>query len=355
MSVPDEHVDVSVLIPAYNERRFIAECAERMRAQSFEGSVEWLFVDGHSDDGTREFLDDLARRDDRVRVLDNPARRTPNGLNVGLAAARGEFVARMDAHTFYPPGYLAAGVARLLRGDVAWVSGPALPQGAGRWSQRVALGMQSPIGIGAAAFRTLRETEIEVDTGFTGLLRRETLQALGGWDEDWPVNQDGELAGRVRAAGGKIVCLPEMAAGLVTRDSPRALARQYWRYGFYRVKTSRRHPATLRRTHLLPPMLVAGLMIAASGRGPARTSRLVAGVYVLALLAAAARMHRQGDRLDVAALPLVWGTMHLAWGAGFIAGCARMGFPLAAVRLSLRPARCRAPQPAVPTGRSIRG
>jgi glycosyltransferase involved in cell wall biosynthesis len=339
MSVGDEHVDVSVLIPTYNERRFIAECAERMRAQDFDGSVELLFIDGGSDDGTREFLDDLARQDHRVRVLDNPARRTPNALNVGLAAARGEFVARMDAHTFYPPGYLAAGVARLLRGGVAWVSGPALPMGAGTWSHRVAVGMQSPIGIGAAAFRKLREAEIDVDTGFTGLLRRQTLQALGGWDEDWPVNQDGELAGRVRSGGGRIVCLPEMAAGLVTRDSLRALARQYWRYGFYRVKTSRRHPATLRRSHLLPPLLVTALLIGLTGRGPAKTSRLAGAIYVLALVGGAARMHRAADRLDVAALPLVWGTMHLAWGAGFIAGCARMGLPLAAIRASLRPAR----------------
>lgn len=338
MSVRDEQIDVSVLIPTYNEQRFIAECAERMRAQNFDGSVEFLFVDGRSDDGTRAFLDDLARRDDRVRVLDNPARRTPNALNIGLAAARGEFVARMDAHTFYPPGYLALGVERLRRGGADWVSGPALPLGSGRWSERVALGMESPIGVGGATFRKLRDAEFETDTGFTGLLRRDTLQALGGWDEGWPVNQDGELAGRVLAGGGRIVCLPEMAAGLVTRDSPRTLARQYWRYGFYRVKTSRRHPATLRRTHLLPPALVVALLIAASGRGPARVTRLGAGVYPLVLLAAAARMRGRAERLDLAALPLVWGTMHLAWGAGFVAGCARMGLPLAAIRSSLRPA-----------------
>jgi glycosyltransferase involved in cell wall biosynthesis len=146
-------LDVSVLTPTYNERRFIAECAERMRAQSLNGSVEFLFIDGGSDDGTREFLDDLARRNEHVRVLENPARRIPDALNIGLAAARGEFVARMDAHTVYPPDYLAAGVERLRRGGVEWVSGPALPLGVGKWSRRVALAMESPLGIGGAAFR----------------------------------------------------------------------------------------------------------------------------------------------------------------------------------------------------------
>ena len=331
-------IDVSVLIPTYNERRFIAECAERMRAQTFEGAVEFLFIDGRSDDGTREFLEDLAREDARVRVLDNPARRTPNALNVGMAAARGEFVARMDAHTFYPPEYLADGVSRLRQGGVDWVSGPALPHGEGKWSRRVALAMESPVGIGAAAFRVLYDDEIEVDTGFTGLLRRETLQALGGWDEGWPINQDGELAGRVRSGGGKIVSLPSMAAGLVTRDSPRALARQYWRYGFYRVKTSLRHPASLRRTHLLPPTVVIGLAAGAPG-WPRRATRLGAALYPLMLMVAAARMYRRASTRDVATLPLVWAIMHLSWGAGFIAGCLRMGFPLAAVWSSLRRAR----------------
>jgi GT2 family glycosyltransferase len=337
MSDSGERIDVSVLIPTLNEKRFIAECADRMRKQTFDGNVEFLFIDARSDDGTREFLDELARRDDRVRLLDNPARRTPNALNIGLAAARGEFVARMDAHTFYPVEYLAAGVRRMRQGGVDWVSGPALPMGVGRFSERVALGMDSLIGIGGATFRRERESEFETDTGFTGMLRRDRLQALGGWNEDWPINQDGELAGRVRAAGGKIVCLPEMAAGLVARDSPRALARQYWRYGFYRVKTSRRHPATLRRSHLLPPTLVAGLVVAASGRGPARITRLAAGIYPVVLLAGAIRMSGRAGRSDVASLPVVWSIMHLAWGGGFIAGCLRMGPPLAAIRAVLRP------------------
>ncbi len=336
MGVSDEHIDVSVLVPTRNEQRFIADCVARMQEQTFDGNVEFLFIDGRSEDGTREFVDELARRDERVRVFDNPARRTPNALNIGLAAARGEFVVRMDAHTFYPREYLMAGVDRMREGGVDWVSGPALPMGVGRFSERVALGMDSPIGIGGATFRRVRDSEFETDTGFTGMLRRDRLQSLGGWNEGWPINQDGELAGRVRAAGGKIVCLPEMAAGLVTRDSPRALARQYWRYGFYRVKTSRRHPATLRRSHLLPPALVAGLVVAASGRGPARITRLAAGTYPVVLLAGAIRMRGRAGRSDVASLPAVWSIMHLAWGGGFIAGCLRMGPPLAAIRALLR-------------------
>src|SRR5207302_1552673 len=117
------------------------------------GAIEFLFVDGGSRDGSRRILSELAAQDPRVRVLDNPARRTPHALNIGLLAARGEFIARMDAHTMYPSGYLAAGVARLRRGDVAWVSGPQIAVGTSPGSRRVARALSTSLGTGGARFR----------------------------------------------------------------------------------------------------------------------------------------------------------------------------------------------------------
>ena len=103
-------MDVSVLVPVLNEEARIEETVAAMQAQRFDGTVELLFADGRSEDRTREVLLELATRDPRIRVLDNPRRHTASGLNVCLRAARGEFVARMDAHTYYGDRYLAAGI-----------------------------------------------------------------------------------------------------------------------------------------------------------------------------------------------------------------------------------------------------
>jgi glycosyltransferase involved in cell wall biosynthesis len=138
-----ERVDASVLIPVLNEEAHIREAVDAMRAQRFDGTIEYLFMDGGSTDRTRAILEELAQEEPRIRVLDNPGRTTPHALNVGLHAARGEFVVRMDAHAFYPPRYIAAGVERLERGDVDWVAGAAIPRGTGRWSRRVALALNS--------------------------------------------------------------------------------------------------------------------------------------------------------------------------------------------------------------------
>ena len=323
--------DVTVLVPVLNEEEILDDSARAMLGQRFGGEIEYLFLDGGSRDGTREILERLARADERIRVLDNPARLQSPALNLGLDTASGEFIARMDAHTYYPPEYVAKGVERLRRGDVAWVGGPQLPLGVGDWSRRIATAMGSRLGIGGAAFRRPITDEIETDTAFTGILRRETLEDVGGWDEEAITNEDGELAARIRARGGRIVCVPEMAAECITRDSLPGLAKQYYRYGRGRVRTLRLHPGTMRPSHALPPALV---LVTAAMTGPrrvARPSRWAFGGYLAALVVEAVRMSASGAGGEARFAPLVLATMHLSWGAGFLAGCAAHGPPVAAL------------------------
>lgn len=331
-TTPPAPVDVSVLVPVFNEEEHLPEAAAAMLAQEFDGSVEFLFIDGGSEDASPSILAELAAADPRVRVLANPDRRTPHALNLGLRAARGEYVARMDAHTIYPPNYLLTGVERLRRGGVAWVSGPQLAVGASRGSRRVARALNTSLGTGGASFRRQLMREIEVDSGFTGIWRRDTLTRHGGWDEEWVNDQDVELAARIRAAGGRIVCVPEMAARYIPRATLPALARQYLIYGTYRVKTSRRHPDSLRRSQLLPPALavsaIAALAPWSSLRIPARAGL---ACYAAALALAGARAAQASAPAEAAPLPLVWATMHLSYGFGFLRGCARYGAPVAAI------------------------
>jgi glycosyltransferase involved in cell wall biosynthesis len=327
-------VDVSVLTPVLNEERHIEDAVETMRRQRFDGELEFIFADGGSTDRTRAILEDLARVEPRIRVIDNPAGQTASGLNVALRAARGTIVARMDAHTLYPPDYLALGVERLRRGDgVVWASGPQIPHGVDPGSRAVALALNSRLGTGGASFRHATGEEIEASTGFTGVLDRVFLERVGGWDEGWPVNQDSELGARVAAAGGRMVVVPEMAAQYIPRSSLRALVRQYRRYGFYRAKTSRAHPDSMRPTHLVPPAIVLLIAVAALGpRAAATPARIGVAAYGTAVAAATGAAARSNGAAAAVRLPAVFVAMHLAWGTGFLAGCVRWGPPLGALR-----------------------
>jgi succinoglycan biosynthesis protein ExoA len=335
---------VSVITPVRDEAALLRETAATILDQDWP-SVEFLFVDGGSRDGSRELLQDIASRDGRVRVLENPAGDLGSALAIGLAAARGEFVAKLDAHTYFPSGYLRSGVERLRRGDVAWVSGPPVPFGVNPTSRRVALALGTWLGVGGAA-KWQRgfvgahpdggaSDEIELDTGvFSGVWRRDVLLAFGGWDTDWPVNEDAELASRFLAAGERIVCLPAMAARYVPRGSLRGLFRQYWGYGFYRAKTAGRHPDSLRRSHLLAPAVVLAFAVFALGGRPGRRLAAPALAAYAATLAVTSATTVRGR--DAALLPPIYAAMHLGWGSGFVAGCARFGIPTRALATLLR-------------------
>jgi succinoglycan biosynthesis protein ExoA len=331
-------VDASVLVPVLNEERFIRDTVAAMQAQRFDGSVEFLFMDGGSEDRTKAILEELAREDSRIRVFDNPGRSSTAGLNVGLSNARGDYIVRMDAHTFYPEDYIARGVERLRRGDVVWVAGPQVPYGTGTWSRRVALALGTWLGTGGSARwgsdNGSGPAEQELDTGvFAGMWLRATVEEHGGWDEGWPINQDSELAARILRSGGRIVSMPELAARYVPRDSLRGLARQYWRYGNYRAKTASRHPESLDARHLFAPAFACALLGSVVLPRPLRTvARAGLGAYAAAVGAASARALSEAEEPgDALALPVVFAVMHGAWGFGYLSGSARFGPPVAAL------------------------
>jgi len=320
-------VQVSVLIPVLNEGEALELCVPAMLAQRLEEPVEFIFAVGPCRDDSRERLERFAAADPRVRILDNPSGRTPDGLNIAFAASRGRHVARMDAHAIYPPNYLADAVARLARGDVAWVSGPKLPRAHGGASGAVALALRSPLGQGPSRRLARRGFsgwgECELDTGvFCGVWRRSTLERHGTWDPHWLRNQDSEMAARLLAAGERIVSLESMTAEYLPRATLRDFMRQYHDYGRYRALTLVRHRVARRRSHALAPGLVAALPLAAAGprwlRAPARSS-LAAWAGAVALETAAAA--RQGAAAaDVARLAPCFACIHFGFGAGFWRG-----------------------------------
>jgi glycosyltransferase involved in cell wall biosynthesis len=329
-------------MPVLNEERHIEASVAAMRRQSFDGSIEFLVIDGGSTDRTLEILGELAAQDPRIRILSNPLRTTPSGLNVGLAHARGRWVARMDAHTEYPADYVALGVTRLAQGDTRWVSGPPIATGKGPVSRAVALAMRTPLGRGGsrkwASDRDSEAREYDLDSGvFAGVWARETLLAYGGWDERWARNQDSEMAGRFLERDERLVCLPSMASEYTPRNSLRSLWRQYLEYGDYREWTAVRHPHTMRRSHLLAPGVVVTTIATVAGPRPVRrAARASLVVYAAAVAGAGVSAMRSTDDTAAAALvPVVLAAMHFGHGAGMLRGVARHGVPAAAVARAL--------------------
>jgi succinoglycan biosynthesis protein ExoA len=126
----------------------------------------------------------------------------------------------------------------------------------------------------------------------------------------------------------------------VPRNTLKGLAKQYWRYGVYRGKTSRYHDNSLRRSHLMAPGLALALVAAVASPRLLRTpARLALAAYALSLGVVSVRVAEPGSERDAAALPVVFAIMHLTWGFGFLWSVVRFGPPLAALARLVRPAR----------------
>ena len=317
---------VSVVIPMRNEERYIARCLDSVLSNDYpKDRLEILVVDGMSTDHSREIVQDYISRFGFIRLLDNPKRIQAAALNIGLREAKGEIIIRMDAHTFYAFDYIHQCIELLETTEAANVGGLQRAVGENYLSKAIAIATTTPFGIGNAYFR-YAEKEMWVDTVYLGAWRKSTLKALGGFNEEWVVNEDYELNYRLRKAGGKILLSPKIKCYYYVRPSLKALARQYFRYGFWRAKTFVTYPDSLRWRQLAPPALVVALLMSIG----ILSVDWIPGVIVPALYLAADLLvstwiaYRRGWKY-LPLLPLVFPTIHLSWGIGFLSGLFRWG------------------------------
>jgi glycosyltransferase involved in cell wall biosynthesis len=104
---------VSVLLPVYNSRRYLDEAIGSILRQTFS-DFELIAVDDGSTDGSGDILKKLAAQDARIKIISRPNTGIAGALNDAIAAASGEFFARMDADDIASPTRLEMQV-RFLR------------------------------------------------------------------------------------------------------------------------------------------------------------------------------------------------------------------------------------------------
>jgi succinoglycan biosynthesis protein ExoA len=316
---------VSIVIPMRNEAAHLGRCIDAILAQDYPANrFEVIVVDGESDDNS---LDVLRAYGGRVRILHNPARIVPTAMNIGIRAAQGQIVARIDAHTVIEPDYIRIGVETLERSGADNVGGPMHAVGGGAFGDAVALAMSSRFGIGA--YFHFASADRDVDTVYMGMYRRTAFEHVGLFDEELVRNQDDELNYRLRKHGGRIFLTTRMRSHYQNRQSLKMLARQFFQYGVWKVRVLQKHPRQMSVRHFVPPAFVAALVVTGLLAPVAWGARLlfatILGAYGMALTAAAATVAaRQGWRR----FPLVlsaFAVMHVGWGVGFLVGVVRFG------------------------------
>lgn len=318
---------VSIIVPCYNEQSTIRLLLDAIQRQTYPlAEMEIVIADGMSSDRTREEIAafQIDNPDVRIRIVDNPQRIIPAALNRAIDAATGEIIVRLDAHSVPETDYVARSVAGLEAGLGDNVGGVwEIRPGKRSWAaESIAAAASHPLGVGDALYRYATEAK-EVDTVPFGAFRRSLLDGIGGFDETLLTNEDYEFNTRIRQKGGKVWLDPQIRSVYFARETFCKLARQYFRYGYWKWRMLKRYPGTLRWRQAMPPVFVlslAGLTILTIFWQPAGILLgLEVFLYGLALAAGTLPVAVQRKQVSLlAGMPLAIAVMHICWGTGFL-------------------------------------
>lgn len=252
---------VSVIMPIYNETKYIDKCVQSLLRQDYAlESMEWIFVDGNSTDDTVKRLQKYREQHpDLIVIKNNPHKIVPYAMNIGIAASKGKYIVRLDAHADYKEDYISKCVQYLDTIDADNVGGVAETKASGFTGNCIAKMLSSRFGVGNSEFRTNGKSGY-VDTVPFGAFRREVFLKYGGYDERLVRNQDNEMNYRIRKNGGKIYLADDIHLSYYCRDSIKGISDMAKKNGMWNVITMKLCPGAMSVRHFIPLLFVISVL-----------------------------------------------------------------------------------------------
>ncbi|CBK40648.1 putative Succinoglycan biosynthesis protein ExoA [Nitrospira defluvii] len=318
---------VTVLVPCRDEERFIGACLDSILNNDYpKDRLEILVIDGMSQDGTRASVSRYSANHPSIRLLDNLKQDTPHGLNLGIAAAIGDIIVRMDAHSMYPKNYISRLVAWLSKTGADNVGGVCMtvPANDSPVARAIARGLSHPFGVGTSYFRIGTSTPRWVDTVFGGCYRRDVFARIGLFDEQLIRNQDDEFNHRLIARGGRILLVPDVVSYYYPRSSLAQLWRMFYQYGYFKPLVALKLGRIGTGRQVVPMVclgLLVGLSVASIASPVARFMlMLLVALYLSADFAVSFAVGLSSGLRCAGWLMLVFPTLHVSYGMGYMRG-----------------------------------
>jgi glycosyltransferase involved in cell wall biosynthesis len=311
---------VSAIVPVFNEISYIQTVVDNVLDQDYSALIEIWFVDGMSNDGTFEELQQLQKKDRRIKVLSNVRRNQAAAINLALEQIQTDIIIRLDAHARYAPSVIRRSVQALLQTGAGGVGAIARPSEADTLiGQSIVAVHKSKLGVGIAKFR--QETaEGWADTVWNGCYWKHVVDQVGSLREDLPRSEDNDFHVRVRTLGYGLYLEPTIEAYYYPRQSFAALWRQYLTNGAGVVQTLFENPEAISLRHLIPLTFIVSLVLPLFGAifwVPAMlVFLLVLSIYIAALMIFSLIAWRQKPGLYVLFMPVTFMLLHISYGLG---------------------------------------
>lgn len=319
---------VSVLLPVRNEALYIKQCLQAVFDQTYPiDKIEILIADGMSTDSTRELILKLMQHDNRIKIFDNFGKIVPIGLNILIPEAKGDVIIRVDGHTRIAPDYVNQCVLALSVSGADNVGGRMIAMGSNPFGEAVAVATSIPFGIGGGRFHHSEKMEW-VDTVYMGAWYKDLFRKIGLFDEELVRDQDDEFNYRLRALGGKILLSPLIKSVYSVRSKPRTLWKQYFQYGFWKVRVLQKHPRQMSLRQFIPPLFVLSIWLAFLLTLFLSWGWLflvgLLGAYLLANLSASYLAAKGKNFRTFCLLPPTFTIIHISYGLGFLLGLIKL-------------------------------
>ena len=319
-------IEVSVIIPCYNEGKTIQLLLQALLEQSYTSThMEIVIADAMSTDDTRARVTQFSEEHPelRIAVVDNPKRTIPAAVNTAAQAARGIYLVRLDAHSVPDKAYVATSI-QLLKDGVAENVGGVWEIAPGEdtcIAKAIAAAASHPLGAGDALYRIAKKATYTETVPF-GAFSKETFEKVGRFDESLLSNEDYEFNTRIHLNGGRVWLDPRIRSRYFARKNLGQLARQYWRYGFWKLKMLKRYPKTIRWRQAIPPLFVLAVLFLTILSVFVNFARIILacilGLYLAILLAFSLREAFKRKNLCYLAMIFAITVMHFSWGMGFL-------------------------------------
>jgi succinoglycan biosynthesis protein ExoA len=317
---------VSIIMAIRNEAEFIEACLNAIVNQDYpKKCLEIIIADGMSEDATRKIIHQIQNKfsKDRILLLDNPSLIVATGLNKAIRYSKGRIIIRIDGHTFAEPDYIRQCISALYHSGADNVGGRMNAIGRNFFGKTVASATSSVFGVGDAKFHYLNHTEW-VDTVYMGAWPRQVFERIGLFDEELKRNQDDELNYRLRASGGRILISPKIQSNYYNRNTLSSLWRQYFQYGFWKIRVLQKHPKQMQVRQFIPPLFVFSLVVSILFIPIFSNGwfifALVVVSYFFATVSASLFIAIKNGIQYFPLLPVAFVTLHISYGLGFLIG-----------------------------------
>ena len=325
---------VSLCMIAFNEEDALGGLFRDIRLQDYpHEQMEIVFVDSMSTDGTYEKMEQFKDNDygfKEVKIVQCAKKNQAFSWNAALMTATGDVIIRVDAHARIPRNFVSRNIYNLQMGeDVVGGGRPNITSDVSSWKLTLLAAEDSLFGSSVATYRRPATQKEYMDSLFHAAYRREVIQKVGGFNEDLGRTEDNEFHYRIRQAGYKMCCCPDIISYQHSRNNLKDMIRQKYSNGKWIGLTVSECPGCLSYFHFVPFAFVMALLGSAVFAlfGIPMFLYLILLLYgMFDLVNAVGCCTTKNVQPQFILLPIIFPILHVSYGIGTIVGLIQIPF-----------------------------